>query len=260
MERFEPDSDILAGDYDLPEGICPPLDTDVPPEKTSYTIKDFDVEDRPQEKALEHGCSHLAVADLWALVLRSGQPGMPVTELTRGLMRGNNNSLHSLARRSRKELMQTKGLGVVKALQIEAVFELMKRYNKEEFAQRYQIKTSEDIYRLMLPEIGNLPHEEIWAIFLSRQNVVMDKLRISVGSSSATIFDAKRVLKEALLLMSECVVLCHNHPSGAKYPSPQDDSLTHKFKNACQIMDIRLLDHVIVTLNGYYSYQSEGKL
>lgn len=244
-------------DYALPEGVEP---GDAPTVKTSFTIKDFDVEDRPQEKAMEHGCARLAVADLWALVLRSGQPGVPITDLTRSLMRSNDNSLHALQRRTRTELMQTKGLGIVKALQIEAVMELINRFNKEEIGPKYKIVSSQSIYDLMKPEIGNLPHEEIWAIFLTRQHEVISKMRVSAGSSVATVFDSKRILKEALLLSSECVAMVHNHPSGTLRPSVQDDSLTRNFKEACKVMDIRLLDHVIVSHLGFYSYQDEGRL
>ncbi len=255
-----------ANDYDLPDGVIDDYATRLPTppsetgDKSKFTIKDFAEEDRPQEKALAHGCKHLSVAELWALILRSGQPGVPITEITRNMMRSCGNKLHTLQRLSRNQLMLTKGLGTVKALQIEALFELITRFNKENLDPNYRISTPQNIYDLMRHDIGNIGHEEIWAIFLNRRNEVIEKMRISAGSSTATVFDSKMVLKEALLLNSEGIVLVHNHPSGATLPSGQDDNLTSRFKNACSAMDIRFLDHVIVTHCGFYSYQDAGKL
>lgn len=259
-------NDSEANDYLLPDfrssdaTSTSPYSTDGDSDKSKFTVKDFAEEDRPQEKAMIHGCSHLSVAELWALVLRSGQPGVPITEITRNMMRSCGNKLHSLQRLPRKQLMLTKGLGTVKALQVEAVFELISRFNKEEIAPRFKIASPDNIYILMKDDIGNIPHEEIWAVFLNRRNEVIEKMRISTGSSTATVFDTKMVIKEALLLNSEAVVLVHNHPSGATFPSGQDDNLTKRFQSACNVMDIRFLDHVIVTHSGFYSYQDSGKL
>lgn len=225
-----------------------------------YTIKDFNPDDRPQEKALAHGCTTLAVADLLALILRNGQPGKPITELTRELMRAFDNSLHMLQRASRKDMMRIKGLGLVKALQIEALLELITRYNTEQREAHTFIKTSVDIFEEIRYQIGNLAHEEIWAIYLSRRNEVIYKSRITSGTATASVFDAKKVIREAILHNAEGVVLCHNHPSGNLYPSPQDDNLTRRFVEACKCLDLRMLDHLIVCDSGFYSYNDHGKL
>lgn len=223
-------------------------------------IKDFNPDDRPQEKALQHGCSILPVADLLALILRNGQPGKPVTEMTRELMRYFDNSLHRLQRASRKDMMLIKGMGTVKSLQIEAILELIVRYNTEKRDSHVIIRKSSDIYEEIRYQIGNLPHEEIWAIYLNRRNEVIYKSRITSGTSTASVFDAKKVIREAILHNAEGVVLCHNHPSGNLIPSPQDDNLTRRFAEACKCMDLRMLDHLIVCDSGFYSYNDRGRL
>lgn len=248
-----------CNDYDFQDGDLTAVDLE-DSNPVSFTVKDFDLADRPQEKALEHGCGVLAVPDLLALILRTGQPGMPITDICRKLMRSHDNSLHTLQRSSREMLMLHKGLGTVKALQIEAIMELIKRFNEETFRQRVTIRSSNDIYSIMSMKIGNLPHEEIWALFLSRNNQVIHRLRITSGSAIASVFDSKKVIREALLHYAEGVILCHNHPSGNLRPSPQDDKMTAGFKEACKCMDLRFLDHVIVTADGHYSYNDEGRL
>lgn len=223
------------------------------------TVKDFDADDQPREKAEKHGCHVLSTADLLALILRTGLPGKPVTELTRDLMRDNSNLLHNLERRTRREIMAIKGIGLTKAIQIEAVMELIRRYCEEK-VERSPIRCSKDIDHLMRHKIANLDHEEIWCVLLNRQNLVLKSLRVSSGSATASVFDVKAILKAALLENAEGLVLCHNHPSGNLRPSPQDDSITKACRDACSTMSLRLLDHLILSTQGYYSYSDEGKL
>lgn len=223
-------------------------------------VKEFLEDDRPQERAMKFGCQTLSVADLLALIIRSGLPGLPITEITRTLMRENKGSLHQLERVSHPELLRFNGLGEVKALQIEALFELIRRYNDEEIEERPLIKAPEDIYNLMKGKIGNLPHEEIWAIYLNRKNEVTSYRRITQGTATASVFDSKQIVKEALLNNAEALALCHNHPSGNLRPSVQDDSITKRLAEACRTLDIRMIDHLIVTVKGYYSYSEQGRL
>lgn len=223
-------------------------------------IKDRDAADQPRERALAHGCSSLSTPDLWALVLRTGLPGKPVTELCRDLMRLNGQSLHTLERRSHKELRGIKGIGTTKAIQIEAVMELIRRYNLEEPASNPQIKSSADIYSIMGPKIGNLPHEEMWVLMLNRSNRVVKLQRLTSGGTSNTVFDVKLMLKSALLENAEAIVLCHNHPSGNLNPSAADDSITRLCKQACSTMQISMLDHLIITAKGFFSYADHSRL
>lgn len=224
------------------------------------TVKEFDTDDQPRERALKLGVGALSVADLWAIVLRTGTPGKPITELCRDLMRVNDGSLRRLERRDLKELTAMKGIGITKAVQIQAVMELMRRYSAEEAADNPTVTRSADIFAIMRPKIGNLPHEEIWALLMNRRNEVLTLYRVSEGGAAATVFDVKKLLKAALLEGCCSVALCHNHPSGTLRPSPQDDDMTRRCKEACKATDLRLIDHLIITSSSYYSYSDEGRL
>lgn len=229
-------------------------------EPKTLTVKDMDPDDQPREKALRHGCKVLSTAELWAIILRTGLPGKPITEMCRDLMRSCDGKLFNLERMERQRFMKVKGIGTTKALQIEAVMELIRRYCKETVGSRIKITASSDIYDIMRHEIGNLAHEEIWALFLNRRNEMLSKMLITQGSSVATVFDLKKILKEALMRDADGVVMCHNHPSGNLVPSPQDDAITSKMKQGCAMMELRFLDHVIVAASGFYSYADRGRL
>ncbi len=223
------------------------------------TVKEFDPDDQPRERAERHGCGVLSVPDLLALILRTGVPGMPVTDLCREIMRQNSGRLHELERRSRKELRKIKGIGLTKSIQIEAVMELMRRYAAEEPFQEIPITSSDQIFKRMRQVIGNLPHEEIWLLMLNRRNQVKHEICLSKGTSTASLFDVKAAMKMALMENAEGVILVHNHPSGATRPSDADDRITREFKDACGFMKIRLLDHLIVTADAFYSYHDSGR-
>ena len=225
------------------------------------TLKEMDIWEQPREKAEKYGYHTLSKSELLALILRTGVTGYPITRITADLLTANEDSLHRLMRRSIEEMQLTAGLGKVKAGQVKAIMELIKRYEEEETDPRnIIIRSSGDIYKLMRFELGNLSKEEIWLLSLNRRHAVISRHRITIGSSVASVFDLKAVLKKALLDEAEGIVLCHNHPSGNKRPSPQDDALTRSLKNAATTIEINLLDHVIVTSEGYYSYADEGRL
>lgn len=228
------------------------------------TIKEMNKDERPRERAITHGIGSLTTAELLAIILRTGQPGLPITDLCRQLMSDNANSLLRLARRSRKELMLTKGIGAAKALQIEAMMEIMRRYDREltdkEARKADIIKSAVSICDRMRYRIANLDHEEVWIMLLNRRNQVINEFRLTSGSSVASIFDIKMIIKRALLEGADALVMCHNHPSGNLRPSPQDDSITHKLFEACRTMEIRMIDHVILSIDGFYSYADQGRL
>ena len=226
----------------------------------SRTVKDFDPDDQPREKAMKYGVRSLATADLFSLILRTGMPGIPVTEMCRNLMRACDNRLLLLERKSMEEIRAIEGIGPAKALQVLAVLELIRRYSTEKMGDRVRITCADSIYELMRPEIGNLPHEEIWALFLDQRHNLLATRRLSQGGATSTVFDVKSVIKQAILTRAEAVALCHNHPSGNLLPSPQDDALTRKFVDACKTVDLRMIDHVIVTTDGFYSYAHESTL
>lgn len=226
-------------------------------------IHDLEAADRPQERAERYGCDTLSTADLWALVLRSGQPGVPITRLCRELMAACGDSMLRLQRRTRKQNMAVKGIGLVKAIQIEAVMTLLGRYHSEFMHTQnrsMQVRSAADIYEYMKGHNANSPTEEIWVVHLNRANRIMGASCVSKGGATASVFDVKKTIKSAILEDAEGVVLCHNHPSGALRPSDADDRITKVFKRACEAVDLRMLDHVIVSHEGYYSYNDHGRL
>lgn len=224
------------------------------------TVKELDPDQQPREKAEKFGCSVLEIHELWALILRTGTPGNPITDLCRAMMRENSGSLHKLERRSRQELRKIKGIGTTKSVQVEAVMELIKRYCSEEIPLDEPIRSSENIFSRMRLKIGNLDHEEVWVMFLNRRNQVTKELCLTTGSGTASIFDLHKTLKHALLENAEGIVLCHNHPSGGLEPSIQDTQITNDLKKGCDLLKMKLLDHVIVTAHGYYSYHDNGRI
>lgn len=225
------------------------------------TVKEFSPDERPQEKAERLGVNSLSLSELWAVILRAGQPGVPITELTRRMMHENDNKLKILERRSRDELMQIPGIGPVKAIQIEAVLEIMRRYNMEKLGDRVCITGAEVIADYMRPLCSKLNVEKIWILFLSRKNDVILHREMSSGGSTATVFDVKKIIRDALLVSGcEAIVMCHNHPSGNNRPSGQDDAITRQLADACKMLSIRFLDHVIIAGDTYYSYYENGRL
>lgn len=224
------------------------------------TVKEMDADEQPREKALKYGVEYLTVPELWAIILRIGSQGYPITRLCKDMMKDNQGSLHKLERRTLQELKEIPGVGEMKAIQILAVMELIKKYCREDIPEDEPIRSSAQIYNRLRNRIGNKDHEEIWVLLLNRQNKVIKEYMLTSGTSTASVFEIKKPLKYALLENADGVILSHNHPSGTLRPSPQDDAITKAFKEGCQYLNIRLLDHVIVTANGYYSYADSGKL
>lgn len=238
----------------------PPAGAACEPRPALPRVKDMSEDDQPREKAEKFGCGALSVADLWALVLRTGSVGNPVTKLCRDMMAASDNRLTRLERRSRRELMEIKGLGKTKAIQVEAVMELIRRYNAEEPAALPEIRSSSDIYAVIRPRIAHLPHEEVWVVVMDRKHRVTKLFQASKGGWASSLFDIKVIIKEALLENASAIALCHNHPSGNMRPSAQDDDITRRCAKACRVMDLNLLDHLIVSPHTYYSYADEHRL
>lgn len=230
------------------------------PAAPTVTVKDLPTDDQPRERAKRFGIASLSNADLFAIILRTGTRGYPITDLCRDLMKMNQNLILNLERLTREQIMEINGIGELKAMQIEAVMEIVRRYSREQVGDRVQIKDSATVYRVMRHEIANLPYEEMWALLLNRRNQIIGKLRVSQGGSTSTVFDLKKVIKNALLAHAEGIVLCHNHPSGQTRPSGPDDNITRRFAEACKTLDLTFLDHIIVTTEGYYSYRDSSSL
>ena len=228
---------------------------------TKLSIKDWAEEDRPREKFLLKGISALSDAELLAILIGSGNTEESAVELSQRILFSADNNLNMLGKFSIKQLISGfKGIGEAKAISIVAAMELGKRRKYAEIINREQIRCSRDIFECFHPMLCDLQYEEFWILALNRSNKVIDKIKISQGGVSQTVVDRKLILKEVLDRLASGVALCHNHPSGNKKPSKDDDFITKRIKECCKLFDIDIFDHVIVADNDYYSYADEWRL
>ncbi|ASB49325.1 RadC family protein [Alkalitalea saponilacus] len=224
-------------------------------------IKQLAAEDRPREKLLQKGMASLSDAELIAILIGSGSTKESAVELARKIMAGFQNNLKELGKADIEQLKNNfHGVGEAKAITIVAAMELGRRRLLHEVPEYPSIKSSSDVYRLMQPVIGDLPHEEFWVLMLSRSNKVIHRYHLSKGGLTGTVIDVRLIMKKALETRAASIILCHNHPSGNIQPSEADKNITAKLYDAGKILDIPVLDHVIVTDNGYFSFADEGRM
>lgn len=224
------------------------------------TINQWAEEDRPREKMMLKGAEALSDAELLAILIGSGNTEESAVALMQRVLAAAGNDLNRLGKWEIHDFARFKGLGPAKSITILAALELGKRRKLREHAERLTIRSSEDIYRLFHPLLCDLPHEEFWVLLLNQAAKVIDKVRISRGGIDQTTADVRSILREALLQRATQIALVHNHPSGNTRPSNDDLRLTQQARQAAQTMNIRLLDHVIVTDGSYYSFCDEGQL
>ena len=232
-------------------------------EYLSRRIADLDTNDKPREKALNQGIEHLTNAELLAIILGSGIQGMSVIDLSRNILAGCDNRLSRLARMSIHSLCRNfKGVGPAKAISLFAALELGTRCVHSQALEKEDpiIRSSRDIYDLIRQKLENKGHEEFWVIYLNQANRVQSMECISKGGLTSTVADIKIILKMAIDKLSSSIILVHNHPSGNLKPSVPDDRLTEKIQEAAKLLEIKLLDHLVITATGYYSYCDEGRL
>ena len=224
------------------------------------TITQWAEEDRPREKMMLHGVSALSNAELLAILIGSGNTEESAVELMRKVLADYRNNLNELGKASIDELCRYKGIGPAKAITILAASELGKRRKEEKVEERVTILSSKDVYECFYPLMCDLPTEECWVLLLNQASKIIDKVKIGAGGLNATAVDVRCVLREALLKRASAIALCHNHPSGSIRPSREDDRLTQQVNQASQCMNIRLVDHVILTDGAFYSYADEGRI
>ena len=224
------------------------------------TITQWAEEDRPREKMMLHGVSALSNAELLAILIGSGNTEESAVELMRKVLGDYRNNLNELGKVSIDELCRYKGIGPAKAITILAASELGKRRKEEKVEERTTIFSSKDVYECFYPLMCDLPTEECWVLLLNQASKVIEKVKIGAGGLNATAVDVRCILREALLKRASAIALCHNHPSGSIRPSREDDRLTQQVNQASQCMNIRLVDHVILTDGAFYSYADEGRI
>ena len=218
-------------------------------------------DDRPREKLITRGAQHLTNAELIALLIHSGTATIPAVDLARQLLNQTDNNLRNLGKLSLSELIQLqKGIGTAKGAAIIAAFELGKRYHSCISRKGDRITSSSDAYHCLLPHMPAHDQEEFHALYLNQNNQVIAHKRISAGGISETVADIRIILREAICFSASALIVGHNHPSGNRSPSQADDQVTRKIKEAAALHDIRLLDHIIVAHEQYFSYADEGKL
>ena len=224
-----------------------------------YTpINQWAEDDRPREKMLLKGKSVLSDSELLAILIGSGSRNESAVRLCQRILSSVNNNLNQLSKLSIVQLMEFKGIGEAKAISIVAALELGRRRRSEEAAEFQKITSSKAVFEIMQPLIGELHHEEFWVLYLNNSNKVLHKSQLSKGGITGTIVDVRIIFKTALECNATSLILTHNHPSGKLLASNADIEITKKLKIAGQQMDILVLDHVIITENGFYSFNDEG--
>ncbi|MCH7524318.1 MAG: DNA repair protein RadC [Bacteroidetes bacterium] len=227
---------------------------------SSFSIKNWSQDDQPREKLRDKGKATLSDAELVAILIGSGNTDESAVALSKRILASVNNNLNELGKLSLKQLMEFKGIGEAKAISIIAAMELGRRKRGEEALKKHKITSSKSVFELMQPVIGELPHEEFWIIYVNNSNKVIRKNQLSKGGITGTLVDVRIVLKNALEVGATGIILVHNHPSGTLNPSEADKQLTKKLKTAGESLDIKVLDHLIITEKAYFSFADENLL
>ena len=227
-------------------------------EQINFSIKNWAEDDKPREKLMLKGKTVLSDAELVAILIGSGNRNESAVGLSKRILASVDNNLNALGKLSLKQLMKFKGIGEAKAVAIVAALELGRRRRAEETVELQKITSSKAVFEIMQPIIGELPHEEFWVLYLNNSNKVIYKSQLSKGGITGTVVDIRLIFKTALEQGAIFIILTHNHPSGKLQASDADKDITKKLKVAGEQLDIKVLDHIIITEIGYLSFQDEG--
>lgn len=225
-----------------------------------YSIKQWSKDDRPREKLLMTGAENLSNSELLAILIHNGTRQKTAVDLAKEILKMGKDNLSELGRLSVKELMKIKGIGEAKAITITAALELGRRRQSATPLEKLIVTNSGDIARYLQTKIKDYRHEIFAVLFLNRANKINHFEIISEGGITGTVADPRIILRKALEEDAVNIILCHNHPSGSLKPSRADEELTKKIKEAAKLLDITVIDHIIVSEDGYYSFADEGLL
>jgi DNA repair protein RadC len=223
-------------------------------------ISEWAEEDHPREKMMSLGAEALSNAELLAILIGSGSTKESAVELMKRILADCKNNLNTLGKMTIQDLCRYNGIGEAKAITILAACELGKRRQMESPEERPDLGTATRIYNHMHPVMQDLDVEEFWVLLMNQHYRLIKKVKISHGGITETAVDIRIIIKEAVLANATILAVCHNHPSGGITPSKQDDNLTNQIHQACQLMRIHFMDHVIVTDGLYYSYHESGRV
>jgi len=229
-------------------------------QEQKYPIRQWAKDDKPREKLLSKGSEALSDSELLAILINQGSKEKSAVELAKEVIRLGKNNLNELGKVSIKELMKIKGIGEAKAITIAAALELGRRRQAGNSLEKLVVSNSSDVANYLQTFLKDYRHEVFAVIFLNRANKINHFEIISKGGISGTVADPRIILKKALEEDAVNMILCHNHPSGSLKPSKADEELTTKIKEAAKYFDIKVIDHIIVSDNGYYSFADEGLL
>ena len=229
-------------------------------EKVKQSIKEWPLDERPREKAMMHGIASLSKSELLAILVGSGNDEETAVGLMKRVLASCGDSIAELSRLTVDDLCQFRGIGPAKAISIVAACELWKRRASDEVPESRRILSSKDLYVFFHPILCDSPVERCYVLLLNNMNRVIDHVLIGSGGLTATVVDIRLVMREALMKRATTIALCHNHPSGNIKPSKEDDKLTENLSQACKVMNIRLLDHIVLADGAYYSYNDEARL
>lgn len=219
-------------------------------------LKDYCSDEMPRERLLDKGAATLSNVELLAILLRSGTGKMNVIDLARHLLSESGGTLRGVASMSVDRIQDMDGIGPGKAACLAAAFELGERLAQERLGA-VSMASPKAVYRMMLPLMRRLDHEECWVLFLNRRNMLLSKERMSSGGDDSTVIDSKAIARRAIERKASALILVHNHPSGNALPSLADINMTQSLRRALNTCDIPLLDHVIVCADSYYSFADE---
>ena len=226
--------------------------------ESKNTIKQWAKDDRPREKLLSIGAENLSDSELLAILIHNGTPNKSAVDLAKEILRLGNNNLDELGTLSIKQFTKVKGIGEAKAITIAAALELGRRRQAGSLPEKEVFVTSKQVASFLKERLKDYPREVFAVIYLNRANKVISFDIISEGGITGTVADPRVILKSALEKNAVSIILSHNHPSGSLRPSKADESLTERIKLAASFLDIRVLDHVIVSNEGFYSFADDG--
>ena len=230
-------------------------------QKNTMSIKsDLQVKERPREKLIHNYTESVSDSELLAILIGSGNKQHSALDIAKDMLQRNDYCFHTLSRLSAEDLLQIQGLGPARAAVILAAFEVGRRKRASVRKIGRNISCSNHAYEALLPHLGDIVHEEMWILCLSRNNKLVRAVKVSEGGFSGTVVDPKKIFLVALQNKASSIIIAHNHPSGNLDPSEEDKKITEKLVHCGRIMELPVLDHVIVTENGYYSFADEGKL
>lgn len=224
------------------------------------SIKSWAEEDRPREKMLAKGKEALSNAELIAILIGSGNSKETAVDLSKRILHDSKDNLIELSRLTINDLMKYNGIGEAKAVTIAAALELGRRRRFSEALEKPSIKNSQIAYECFYAHLSDLDHEQFWIMLLNNANKVIKLEKIGVGGMTGTTADPKKIFKNALENNAASVMLCHNHPSGNVIPSNADKQITNNLVKAGQFLEIKILDHIIIGNDNYFSFADEGLL